>query len=130
MTRNNNQTILVVNDVAATRESIRELLTRDGYEVKTARDELEAADASLIKPFDLLLISLDGEIVEIIEIIKRIRKSAALGENVPAIIFCADGFGEYETAVEPNIFLSCPENFNRLREFISRLLRRFQKAAV
>lgn len=119
----------MVNDVEATRESIKELLTRDGYEVETARDEQDAADAARVKSFDLLLISLDGEIAEIIESIKLIRKSASLGENVPTIIFCADGFGENETAVEPNIFLSCPENFNHLRDFISRLLLRFQKAA-
>ena len=121
-----NQKILVVNDVAATRESIKIMLTRDGYEVETARDERDAAH---IKSFDLLLVSLDGEVGEIIESIKLIRKGAALGESVPAIIFCAHGLEENESAVKPNIFLSCPENFNQLRVFISRLLRRFQKAA-
>ena len=36
--------ILIVEDVQETRDSIRELLTRDGYCVDPARDEEEAVD--------------------------------------------------------------------------------------
>jgi DNA-binding response OmpR family regulator len=128
MIKNDNQTILVVNDVEATRKSIEVLLKQDGYNIKTARDEQNAADAARAKQPDLMLVSLDGETDEVVASVRRIRRRAALDENIPVIIFCADEFEENEVSVERNIFLSCPDNFNQLRNFISRLLLQSQKA--
>ncbi len=128
MIGNSSQNILVVNDVEATRKSIEMMLTKDGYQIKTAGDEHEAATSAQMNHFDLLLVSLDGETEEVIEKTRFIRRQANLNENIPAIIFCADGSNENEISVEPGIYLSCPENFNRLRDFISRLLKQFQKA--
>jgi DNA-binding response OmpR family regulator len=127
MIRNSNQTILVVNDIDAARKSIEELLTRDGFQIETAQDERSAANAARFRQPDLMLVSLDGEIEEVIESVRRIRENAELDENVPIIIFCADESDKKnETAVETNTFLSCPDNFNGLRSFISRLLMQFQ----
>jgi DNA-binding response OmpR family regulator len=128
MIKNDNQTILVVNDVEATRKSIEVLLKQDGYNIKTARDEQNAADAARVKQPDLMLVSLDGETDEVVASVRRIRNRAALDKNIPVIIFCADEFEENEVSVERNIFLSCPDNFNQLRNFISRLLLQSQKA--
>lgn len=129
MNENNNQTILVVNDIEATRSGIEALLARDGYRIETARDEQNAADAARFKQPDLMLVSLEGETDEIIQSVRRIRESAGLNENVPIVIFCVGELKEgNEIAVERNIYLAHPDNFNQLRSFISRLLMQFHKA--
>ena len=121
--RNNGQTILVINDVEATRDGIEALLKSDGYKIETAQNEQKALEAARCKKPDLMLVSLEGKNVEIIESVRRICENAALNENVPVIIFCAAGVeNENEVRVEHNIFLACPDNFNRLRGFIKRLL--------
>lgn len=130
MIRNNNQTILVVNNIEATRKSIEALLTHDGYHIETARDEQDAADAARFKQPNLMLVSLDGETNDVIESVRRIRERAGLDENVPIIIFCVGELKEgNEVAVGHNIYLTHPDNFNQLRSFISRLLLRFPSAA-
>lgn len=124
---NNGQMILVVNDIEATRKSIEVLLTSDGYCIKTAKNEQKAAHAARFNHPDLMLVSLDGKTDDVIAGVCRIRKSAALSENVPVIIFCADEVKEGdEVNVERNIYLTCPDNFNQLRNFISRLLQKSQ----
>lgn len=128
MVGNNGQNILVVNDIEATLKSIEMMLSNDGYNIKTASNEQDAVTLARLNHFDLLLVSLDGETEEVIENVRHIRQEANLNENIPTIIFCGDESIENEVAVEPGIYLSCPENFNWLRKFISRLLLQFQKA--
>lgn len=121
--------ILVVNDIEATRKSIKVLLTGDGYCIKTAKNEQKAAHTARVNHPDLMLVSLDGKTDDVIAGVCRIRERAVLGENVPVIIFCADEVKEGdEVKFERNIYLTCPDNFNQLRNFISRLLWQFQKA--
>ncbi len=124
MTRKNNrQTILVVNDVEATGKSTAELLERDDYRIETARSERTAANAARLVHPDLMLLSLEGETEAIVECALRIRRTAALDEDTPIVIFCVGELEEgNEIAVEPNIYLAHPDNFNQLRLFISRLL--------
>ncbi len=123
MMRNTSQTILVVNDVEPTRRSIEAMLTGDGYLVETARDESDASSLARFSQPDLMLVSLDGETGAVIETVRRIRERAALGENVPVIIFCVGELKDgNEIAAGRNIYLAHPDNFNQLRSFISRLL--------
>ncbi len=130
MMKNESRTILVVNDVEATRAGIKEMLERDGYRVLTARDEPDAAEKRVcLKQIDLMLVSLNGKIGEITVVAERIRRFVGAGENVPIVIFCADEAEADESAAERNIYLSCPDDFNQLRKFIGRLLARFQGAA-
>ncbi|MBA2619593.1 MAG: hypothetical protein H0U87_00165 [Acidobacteria bacterium] len=70
MIRNNNQTILVVNDIEATCKSIKVLLAHDGYHIEMARDEQTAADAARFKQPDLILVSLDGKTDDVIESVR------------------------------------------------------------
>ncbi len=131
MVKINGRTILVVNDIEATRKSIKILLGHDGYQIKTARNERQAAKSARFKQPDLMLVSLDGKTDDIVAGIHRIREQAALTENVPIVIFCA---GESQKAcevnIERNIYLTCPDNFNNLRDFISRLLQKSQGSKV
>lgn len=128
MIRDNNQTILVVNDVEPTRKGIEVLLTRDGYRIETARNESDATGMAHFRPPDLMLVSLEGEVEDVIKSARRIREKSLLNENVPIIIFCGGELEkDNEIVVEPNIYLAYPDNFNHLRGFINRLLREIQK---
>ncbi len=123
MIKNDNQTILVVDDVEETLDGIKELLTSDGYLVYAARDERDAADKARLSSPDLMLVSLEGEAADIIVTASRIRACAGLDDDLPIIIFCVGELKEgYEVSVEPNIYLAHPDNFNQLRDLIARLL--------
>lgn len=123
MIKNDNQTILVVNDVEETLDGIKEMLTSDGYRVYAARDERDAADKARLGSPDLMLVSLDGEVADNIAAAIRIRACAGCGNDLPIIIFCVGELKEgNEVSVEPNIYLARPDNFNQMREFIARHL--------
>jgi len=130
MIKNDGQTILVVDDVEETLDGIKEMLTSDGYRVYAARNELEAMAKARFNSPDLILISLDGKITDVIAAANRIRRRAGLNKNLPIIIFCVGELKEGgETAVGHNIYLSHPDNFNQLRAFIASLLLRFPSVA-
>ena len=132
MIRNNNQTILVVNDVEPTRKGIEALLASDGYRVETARAASAASAASAAarcRQPDLMLVSLEGEADDLVKIASRIRRRACLNENIPIVIFCVGELKEgFEVAAGHSIYLAHPDNFNQLRGFISRLLNSYKAA--
>ena len=119
-----NPIILVVEDVHETRDGIEKLLKADGYRISLARDESEAIENAQQKSPDLILVSLAGSPNEIIMSAKRIREAADQGSQVPVVIFCLEGIDEgEEVAIEQNVHLTCPDNFNQLRGLLVRVLR-------
>lgn len=121
--------ILVVEDVEETRHGMERLLTSSGYQVSTAGDEEEAVlKAGLQRP-DLILVSLGLNPTLVVAIGRRLRERAGLEENVPVVIFCAPSLDEgAEVAVEGNVYLTRPDNFDQLRGLLSRLLRKLPQA--
>jgi CheY-like chemotaxis protein len=125
-----NQIILVVEDVQETREGIEKLLLVDGYRVASARDEQDGIESARQQRPDLILVSLAGLPREVILSARRIRESAAIGEDVPVVVFCVDEIGQGdEIAIGENVHVTRPDNFNQLRDLLARLLRRIPKAA-
>ena len=123
-------TILIVEDVAETRDGIEILLRADGYLVAAARDERDAVEMGGRKFPDLILVSLSGLPLDVIATARRIRKRAELSENVPIVVFCiADVAEGHEVAIGQNVYITRPDNFNQLRRLIARLLRAVPKAA-
>lgn len=118
-----NPIILVVEDVHETRDGIEKLLKVDGYRVVLARDELDGIESARRQRPDLILVSLDGTPSDVLDSGRRIRESAEAGEEVPIVVFC---FGEIsagaEVAIGKNVHITQPDNFNQLRELLSRLL--------
>src|SRR5712692_3437166 len=115
--------ILVVEDVAETRDGIEKLLTADGYRVAVARDERDAIESARRKRPDLILVSLAGLPSEVIVSARRIREGAEVGDDVPVVIFCVESIGEGdEVALGENVHISRPDNFNQLRRLLTRLL--------
>ena len=125
-----NQIILVVEDVQETREGIETLLLVDGYRLALARDEQDGIESARRQRPDLILVSLGGIPREVILSARRIRESAAIGEDVPVVVFCIDEIAEGdEIAIGENVHLTRPDNFNQLRGLLARLLHRIPKAA-
>ena len=124
-----NPIILVVEDVYETRDGFEKLLKVDGYRVVLARDELDGIENAQRQRPDLILVSLEGTPGEVLTCGRRIRESAAAGEEVPIVVF---GFDEIaagaEVCIGKNVHITHPDNFNQLRDFLSRLLRRIPVA--
>ncbi|HVS82420.1 MAG TPA: response regulator [Pyrinomonadaceae bacterium] len=122
--------VLVVEDVAETRDGIEKLLKADGYRVALARDELDAIESARRQCPDLILVSLAGLPSEVIVTARRIRERAGVGEQVPVVVFCIEGIGEGgEVAIGQNVHITQPENFNQLRSLLTRLLDKIPIAA-
>jgi len=123
--------ILVVEDVAETRDGIERLLRADGYRVEVARDQLDAIVSARRQRPDLILVSLAGLPLEVIAAARVIREDAELDENVPIVLFCVEDIGEGdEVAVGRNVHVTRPDNFNQLRGLLTRLLHQIPHAAL
>ena len=122
--------VLIVEDVAETRDGIEKLLNADGYRVTVARDERDAIESAQLKRPDLILVSLAGQPREVSVIARRIRERAEVGEQVPIVIFCIGDIDEGdEVAMGENLYVTRPDNFNQLRSLITRLIGKIPKAA-
>jgi len=122
--------ILVVEDIAETRDGIEKLLNADGYHVEVARDQLDAIVSARRRRPDLILVSLAGLPLEVMAAARGIREDAELDENVPIVLFCIEEIGEGdEVAVGRNVHVTRPDNFNQLRSLLSRLLQQIPNAA-
>ncbi len=122
--------ILVVEDVAETRDGIEKLLKADGYRVAVARDEPDAIESARRKRPDLILVSLAGLPSEVIVTARRIREHSDVGNLVPVVIFCVESICEGDdVAIGDNVHISRPDNFNQLRRLLTRLLQEVPLAA-
>src|SRR5262249_35759740 len=116
--------ILVVADVEETRDGIEKLLKTDGYQVHPARSEEDAiAKAKRDNPDLILMAAAGASSSDVAATAHRLRKSAGLSEDVPVVIFCIPTVPEgAEVAVGKNIYVTRPDNFDQLRDFLQRLL--------
>ena len=122
--------ILVVEDVAETRDGIEKLLMADGYRVSVARDEPDAIESARRNRPDLILVSLAGLPREVSATARRIRERARIRDDVPVVIFCDEEIDEGdEVEIGQNVYVTRPDNFNQLRGFLTRLLHKVPKAA-
>jgi CheY-like chemotaxis protein len=115
------QLILVVEDVYETRAGIDTLLKANGYRVALASTEA----ISITRPErpDLILVSGSALPDNILVKVDGIRKEAAVGEEVPVVVFCAQDIPEgEEVAIGGNVYLTNPDNFNQLRSLVAQLL--------
>ena len=115
--------ILVVEEAEEIRDGIESLLKVDGYRVNCARDENDAVStARRIRP-DLILISGGTPANLMITKAVRIRKRAGLTDTVPVVIFSVDTLAEgAEVENRARVYLTRPDNFDQLRQFLRRVL--------
>lgn len=109
-----NPIILLVEDVQETREGIEKLLLVDGYRIALARDERDGIESARRQRPDFILVSLAGIPREVILSVRRIRESAAIGEDVPVVVFCIDEIAQGDEIAQPSSWAAC--NFKRAEE--------------
>jgi len=115
--------ILVVEDIYETRAGIDTLLKANGYRVALAGVEGEEINSTRLERPDLILASGAGLPNNLLVKVSRMRKDAAVGEEVPVVVFCAQDIPEgEEVAIGGNVYLTNPDNFNQLRSLVARLL--------
>ena len=116
--------ILVVENVYETRAGIDTLLKANGYRVVFAGAEGEAVNSTRSERPDLILVSGAGLPNNVLVKVGQIRKEAAVGDEVPVVVFCAQDIPEgEEVAIGGNVYLTNPDNFNQLRSLVARLLK-------
>lgn len=115
--------ILVVEDVYETRAGIDTLLKATGYRVVLAGAEQEVLSRTRPERPNLILVSGAGLPNNVLVTVGRLRKVAAVGDEVPVVVFCAQDIPEgEEVAIGGNVYLTNPDNFNQLRSLLARLL--------
>ena len=115
--------ILVLEEIEEIRDGIEKLLKTDNYQVETARTVTEAILKAKHQPPGLVLICLASSTTGSIQVAKQLRQEAGLMEHVPVVIFGLEELAEgAEVAIEGNIHLTQPDNFNQLRATLRRLL--------
>lgn len=123
--------VLIVHDVEETRDSLERLLQKDGYRLEAVRDEEDAVAGAKREAPSLILISLAGPAPQVIATAGRIRERANLSERIPVVVFGLDTVNEgAEVEFGNRLFVIRPENFDQLRNFLSRLLPDRQSPAV
>ena len=115
--------ILVVEDVYETRAGIDTLLKSNGYRVALASAEGEVRNSTRPGRPDLILVSGSGLPDNVLLTVGRVRQEAAVGFEVPVVVFCAQDINEgEEVEIGGNVYLTNPDNFNQLRSLVARLL--------
>jgi DNA-binding NtrC family response regulator len=85
----------VVDDDAIARDLLAEVLTREGYRVRTAPGGAECLTLATTEPFDLALVDLRMPGLDGLEVLRRL---ASIQPGVPVVILTA--FGSVDTAIE------------------------------
>jgi CheY-like chemotaxis protein len=121
--REHRQVILVLDDIEETRHLTEKLLGNNDCCIVLARDEEDAISRARSKSPNLILMSLGLELEQLLATAQRIRQKAAFGEDVAIVIFCVPTIPEgAEVEVNKNVYVTRPDNFDQLRDFLHRLL--------
>jgi two-component system response regulator MprA len=119
--------ILVVDDDAAVRESLRRSLTFEGYDVRTAADGLEALDAVHQHTPDAIVLDVQMPRLDGLETCRRLRSR---GDDVPVLMLTArDGTRDRVTGLDVGADDYLPKPF-ALEELLARLRALLRRSAA
>jgi CheY-like chemotaxis protein len=93
--KNERYRILVADDEQVVRELFERFLTREGYEVSSAVDGIDALDKIRKTPYDMLILDLRMPRMDGIEVLDRVR-----GLDKSIIIIAITGFAPTTVAKE------------------------------
>lgn len=115
--------VLIVEADEGLRGGLKELLTKDGYRIATAKDDQDAVDTARRQRPDLILFCLGEPPPDLVSAVVRIRERAEINDEVPIVVFCIKAVAEGdEVAYENHVYVISPDNFNHLRRFLKGLL--------
>ncbi len=78
--------VLLIDDAAATRSSLSRVLRKEGFEVLTADDGLQAMGYVATRPPELIILDINMPRMNGIEVLKRLRQNV-LWRTVPVLVF-------------------------------------------
>jgi chemosensory pili system protein ChpA (sensor histidine kinase/response regulator) len=81
--------LLIVEADDGLRGGLKDLLTRDGYRIATAKDDQDAVNTARRQPPDLILVCLSEPPPDLISAIVRIRERAEINNEVPIVVFAS-----------------------------------------
>ena len=87
--------VLVVEDEEIARDNLKHILDREGYEVETAIDGIEALQLHQARPFDLILSDLKMERMDGMEVLVRVKEATPDTD-----VIMITGYATVETAVK------------------------------
>jgi two-component system response regulator HydG len=88
-------TILVIDDEKVVRDSCRQVLSRDGYNIEVAEDGREGLEKMKGAVFDIVILDLKLPGLSGMDVLKKIK-----GDDPDAIVIVITGHGTIESAVE------------------------------
>lgn len=126
------QTILVVEDDKDTRDLIKTILSRDGYEVETARDGKEGLEKALRILPDLILLDIMLPEMDGLAVCKNLMEDGA-AKSIPVIILTAKQ--ELSTKLSSFVagakrFISKPFEASEITDEVRRTLRQREIQSV
>lgn len=106
--------ILIIDDERAIRNSLREILSDEGYEVLTAEDGMAGVQAALSQHFDVIFCDIKMPGMDGIEVLDKLK-----AEGVEGAVVMISGHGDIATAVECTRkgawdFIQKPLDLNRI----------------
>ena len=121
--------ILIVDDEATIRESLRESLAAEGYEAEIAESGEEALAKTHATVYDLVVTDLQMPRLNGLELIERIRANPGT-ETLPVILLTAKGFEltHQETYERYGVFDVVPKPFSP-RDLCNRVQMALEDAA-
>jgi CheY-like chemotaxis protein len=113
--------VLLVEDHLETREILSMILRQNGMDVMEAADGIEALDAILKKPPDLILTDLRMPNMDGLELSKHVKSTAAF-KHIPIVLITATPLSDRTKHPEIALFLQKPHPAAELVIAISKFL--------
>jgi DNA-binding response OmpR family regulator len=121
---NSDYTILIVDDSAVVVEAVRDALEKDGFNVLTAGDGIEALDLVKQHAFDLILLDIDMPRMNGYQLCKLLKRDEKF-KNIPVIMLTAkssDADRMWGVKAGTDEYLTKPFNYAKVREVMGRFL--------
>lgn len=117
--------ILIADDKATSRELVRTVLERDGYEVVEAADGEEAVEKAREAHPDLIILDLHMPRLDGFSTISTLRQDEQFAETPVVALTASAMMGDRERAIAAGFtgYITKPIGLNVLRKEIERLLR-------
>jgi DNA-binding response OmpR family regulator len=117
-------TILIVDDSPVVVEAVRDALARDGFNVLTAGDGIEALDLLKQNHIDLILLDIDMPRMNGYQLCKLIKRDDKF-KDIPVVMLTAkssDTDRMWGVKAGTNEYLTKPFNYAKVKEILGRFL--------
>ena len=121
---NSDYTILVVDDSPVVLEAVRDALIRDGYDVLSAADGIEALDIVKQHHVDLILLDIDMPRMNGYQLCKLLKRDDKF-KSIPVVMLPAkssDTDRMWGVKAGTDEYLTKPFNYAKVKELLGRFL--------